>query len=94
MDDAFFHAGFLLGLLYSTRKIKPCSSETSVDFQRTKWRCLPKDRNLHPTSCLFPMVAKKRPVTLSKTSMKSSKIFGPYNEQEMWDNAEETRLLI
>jgi hypothetical protein len=48
----------------------------------------PKRQN--PSSYnLLSMVAKKRPVTLSKINMKSSKIFGPYNERETKDKAQE-----
>jgi hypothetical protein len=28
-----------------------CSSETSVDFQRTTWRYVPEDKNLHYHRC-------------------------------------------
>jgi hypothetical protein len=40
------HAGFLLGLFFGPEEGE-CSSETSVDFQRTTQRYIPKDSTLH-----------------------------------------------
>jgi hypothetical protein len=48
-----FHAGFLLGL-FSTLKMEAiCSSETSVDFQRTTRRYIPEDSTLQTQSYLI-----------------------------------------
>jgi hypothetical protein len=44
---ACFHAGFLIGLLLTLKMEATCSSETSVDFQRTIRRYIPEDGALH-----------------------------------------------
>jgi hypothetical protein len=38
--------GFLLGLVVDSEDRATCSSETSVDFQRTTRRYIPEDRTL------------------------------------------------
>jgi hypothetical protein len=40
------HAGFLLGLFFDLYMEATCSSEKMADFQRTKWRYIPEDKNL------------------------------------------------
>jgi hypothetical protein len=45
------HAGFLLGIFFFYLKMEAtCSSETSVDFQQTRWY-IPEDRTLHNRRC-------------------------------------------
>jgi hypothetical protein len=54
----------------STLKMEAtCSFDKSVDFQRTAWRCIPGDRNLHERGCenlkfnrLTDMVYAQRPL--------------------------------
>jgi hypothetical protein len=47
-----------------------CSSETSVDFQRTTWRYIPEDETLTSISSLFPctdyMSLKPRRVSVTQ----------------------------
>jgi hypothetical protein len=51
LSKSFVHAGFLLGL-FSTLKMEAiCSSETSVDVQRTTRRYIPEDSTLHDHRC-------------------------------------------
>jgi hypothetical protein len=45
------HAGFMLGLFLAPKIAVTCSSEMSVDFQRTAGRCIPEDRTLHNFRC-------------------------------------------
>jgi hypothetical protein len=43
---------FLAQLIFSTLKMEAiCSSETSVDTQRTTWRYIPEDGILHNHCC-------------------------------------------
>jgi hypothetical protein len=45
------HVKFLLGFSSTLRMEATCSSETSVDSQRTTWRYIPEDRTLHNHRC-------------------------------------------
>jgi hypothetical protein len=46
-----FRTCFLLGLFLTVNMEATCSSETSVHFQRTTWRFIPKDWVLHNHHC-------------------------------------------
>jgi hypothetical protein len=47
-----FHSGFFLKLYFSTLKMEAiCSSETSVDTQRTTWCYIPEDCTLQLNRC-------------------------------------------
>jgi hypothetical protein len=46
-----FHAGFLLGLFSNLKMGGICSSEISLDFQRTTRRYIPEDITLLGNSC-------------------------------------------
>jgi hypothetical protein len=49
----------------STLKMEvTCSTETSVDFQRTTWRYIPEDRTLHNHRCENVKSCKNNPVFL------------------------------
>jgi hypothetical protein len=41
--SCLLHAGFLLGVFFGREVEAKCSSETSVDFQRTTWRYIPEE---------------------------------------------------
>jgi hypothetical protein len=41
-----FDVGFLLDLYFDLNMEATYSSETSIDFQRTTWRCIPEGRTL------------------------------------------------
>jgi hypothetical protein len=47
----FLHTGFLLGFSSTLKMEGTCSSETSVDFQRTTQHYIPEARALHNHRC-------------------------------------------